>query len=101
MQFDFKEDLIVEEITKRHSHKVVLQFPEGLITQGVTLQRHLEDRLPSVEFILYTDYVYGACCVDDRFTSYINSDLLVHFGHSPLSLQHTRTSLTTQYPQSA
>ncbi|ELP84499.1 diphthamide biosynthesis protein, putative [Entamoeba invadens IP1] len=84
MQFDLKESLIESEVVKRGCKRVVLQFPEGLIAQGVQLQQRLEAKLKDVEFILYTDYVYGACCVDDRFTSYIKADFLVHFGHSPL-----------------
>ncbi|KAL7720912.1 2-(3-amino-3-carboxypropyl)histidine synthase subunit 1 [Entamoeba marina] len=84
MQFDLKENDIVNEVLNRHCKRVVLQFPEGLIKEGVWLQARLEERIPEVEFILYTDYVYGACCVDDRFTSYIQSDFLIHFGHSPL-----------------
>ncbi|BFU22749.1 diphthamide synthesis protein, putative [Entamoeba histolytica HM-1:IMSS-B] len=88
MQFDLKESEIIKEVTSRNCKRVVLQFPEGLISQGVGLQQRLEQQLPNVEFILYTDYVYGACCVDDRFTAYIHSDFLVHFGHSPLIPPH-------------
>ena len=46
MQFDLKENEIIEEIQKKNYKRIVLQFPEGLIYQGVELQRSLEKKLP-------------------------------------------------------
>lgn len=83
MNYDFKEELIAEEIKKRNAKKVLLQFPEGLRIFSTQVVQKLQSLLPDVEFIISSDPNWGACDIAEDEAKLINADLIVHFGHTP------------------
>lgn len=83
MSYDFKEELIVEEIKKRNCKKVLLQFPEGLKVFSVRVVQKLNELLPDVDFIVSSDPNWGACDIAEDEAKNLNVDLIIHFGHTP------------------
>ncbi|MFB6282895.1 MAG: diphthamide biosynthesis enzyme Dph2 [Halobacteria archaeon] len=80
--FDFEIERIVDEIEERGFDKVSLQFPQGLKRQATDVVDELERRKPSVDFYISGEPCYGACDLDQWLLK--RTDVLVHFGHSPI-----------------
>ncbi len=79
--FGFEIDRVVDEIKERGCEKVGLQFPQGLKRRATTVVDTLEDRTEA-RFYVSGDPCYGACDLDEWLMR--NTDMLVHFGHSPI-----------------
>jgi 2-(3-amino-3-carboxypropyl)histidine synthase len=60
-------------------------MPEGLSMWACALCDILE-RFTEAEALVLGDVTYGACCVDDYTARALGCDMLVHYGHSCLSL---------------
>jgi 2-(3-amino-3-carboxypropyl)histidine synthase len=76
---DWEIQRILDEIERRKCGTVVLQLPEGLKKDSVRVAGELEKK-GSVKVIISADPCYGAC----DLTSF-RGDLLVHFGHAPIT----------------
>ncbi len=77
---DWEIQRILDEIERRECRTVVLQLPEGLKKDAARVAGKLEER-GNVTVVVSADPCYGAC----DLTAF-RGDLLVHFGHAPISV---------------
>jgi 2-(3-amino-3-carboxypropyl)histidine synthase len=84
VSFDFEEKKLKEEIKKRKAKIVFLQLPEGLKPDALRLATVVEEAgaLP----IVSSDPCYGACDLAVSEAILLGADLIVHYGHSPMTL---------------
>lgn len=84
MQFDLEETRLKKEITKRKPKIVLLQLPEGLKPAAPRLASIIEEAgaLP----IVSSDPCYGACDLPVSEAKLLAADLIVHYGHTPMTL---------------
>ncbi|GMI12169.1 hypothetical protein TrVE_jg9843 [Triparma verrucosa] len=75
---------------------VSLQMPEGLLMYSCLISDILTRFTSATSVIILGDVTYGACCVDDLGAKAIESDYLIHYGHSCL-VPLTETVLPTLY----
>jgi len=83
--FDFEEERVKQEITKRGAKRVLLQLPEGLKPEGPRLAEIVAKA--GVLPIISVDPCYGACDINFNEAEILGVDLIVHFGHSPFVAQ--------------
>ena len=81
--FDLEEEKLKTEIVKRGAKRVLLQLPEGLKPEGPKLASLVEEA-GALAFVA-ADPCYGACDLAVHEAKILDADLLVHFGHSPMS----------------
>ena len=81
-EFDFEEERIKQEIAKLGAKRVLLQLPEGLKPEGLSLAKIVEKTgaLP----IISADPCYGACDLATDDARRLGIDLIMHFGHAKL-----------------
>jgi 2-(3-amino-3-carboxypropyl)histidine synthase len=84
MSFDLEEKRLKEEIQKRKPKIVFLQLPEGLKPEAPRLAAIVEEAgaLP----IVSSDPCYGACDLAVSEAKLLGAGLLVHYGHTPMTL---------------
>lgn len=84
MSFDLEENRLKEEIEKRKPKIVLLQLPEGLKPAAPSLASIVEEAgaLP----IVSSDPCYGACDLPISEAKLLGADLIVHYGHTPMTL---------------
>jgi 2-(3-amino-3-carboxypropyl)histidine synthase len=84
MSFDLEETRIREEIKKRKPKIVFLQLPEGLKPVAPRLASIVEEAgaLP----IVSSDPCYGACDLPISEAKLLDADLILHYGHTPMTL---------------
>lgn len=84
MSFDLEETRLKEEIRKRKPKIVFLQLPEGLKPAAPHLASIVEEAgaLP----IVSSDPCYGACDLPISEAKLLDADLIVHYGHTPMTL---------------
>ncbi|TNJ28973.1 Diphthamide biosynthesis protein 1 [Giardia muris] len=63
---------------------VALQFPEGLVDHAFQVANQLEEQIPGLTCVIFSDVVYGACNIDDINCRLLGVDAIVHFGHSEI-----------------
>jgi 2-(3-amino-3-carboxypropyl)histidine synthase len=83
VSFDFEEKRLKEEINKRKPKIVFLQLPEGLKPDAPRLAAVVEEAgaLP----IISSDPCYGACDLAVSEAKILGADLIVHYGHTPMT----------------
>lgn len=83
--FDFQEERIKQEITKRGAKRVLIQLPQGLKPEAAKLAKVIEESgaLP----IVSADPCYGACDIAVNEAQSLGVGLIVHFGHSKMVKQ--------------
>jgi len=83
--FYLEEEMLKNEIDKRNAKRVLIQLPEGLKAEGPRLATIVEKAgaLP----IISADPCYGACDLAVQEAENLRADLLVHFGHTPITEQ--------------
>ena len=86
--FDFEEKRIIDEISKHNAKRVLLQFPEGLKSEGPRLVKIIEKM--GVLALLSGDPCYGACDIFKNDLNLFNIDLIFHFGHSRMLKNKTK-----------
>jgi len=84
MSFDLEEKRLKREIKKRKPKIVFLQLPEGLKPEAPHLASIVEEAgaLP----IVSTDPCYGACDLAISEAKLLGADLIVHYGHTPMTV---------------
>jgi 2-(3-amino-3-carboxypropyl)histidine synthase len=84
MSFDLEEKRLQEEIRKRKPKIVFLQLPEGLKPAAPRLASFVEQAgaLP----IVSSDPCYGACDLPVSEAKLLGADLIIHYGHTPMTL---------------
>ena len=92
MSFDLEEKRLKREIKKRKPRIVFLQLPEGLKAEAPHLASIIEEAgaIP----IVSTDPCYGACDLPISEAKNLGADLIVHYGHTPTTIQ---TDVPTVY----
>jgi len=83
--FDFEEEHIKQEITKRGAKCVLLQLPEGLKAEAPRLAEMVAKT--GALAIISADPCYGACDIATTEAEGLGVDLIVHFGHAPFGVQ--------------
>ena len=84
MSFDLEEKRLKREIKKQKPKIVFLQLPEGLKPEAPHLASIVEEAgaLP----IVSTDPCYGACDLAISEAKLLGADLIVHYGHTPMTV---------------
>jgi 2-(3-amino-3-carboxypropyl)histidine synthase len=84
MSFDLEEKRLKREIKKRKPKIVFLQLPEGLKPEAPHIASIIEEAgaLP----IVSTDPCYGACDLAISEAKLLGADLIVHYGHTPMTV---------------
>ncbi|MCJ1411100.1 Diphthamide biosynthesis protein 1 [Ptychographa xylographoides] len=82
--YSFEIHKTIHRIRSSGSHKIALQFPEGLLLFATTISDILTRFCPGTETLIMGDVTYGACCIDDYTARALGCDLLVHYAHSCL-----------------
>ena len=92
MSFDLEEKRLKEEIKKRKPKIVFLQLPEGLKPEAPRLVSVVEKAgaLP----IVSSDPCYGACDLAVSEAKILGADLIIHYGHTPMTMN---TDIPTVY----
>lgn len=78
--YNFEVGKTLRTIKRLNAKRVTLQFPDGLLKYSFVIIDIIE-KYTDAECVILNDVVYGGCCVDDES---VDSDLLVHYGHSCL-----------------
>ncbi|MDG6222702.1 MAG: diphthamide biosynthesis enzyme Dph2 [Candidatus Bathyarchaeota archaeon] len=82
MSFDFEENQLKEELTKRAPKIVLLQLPEGLKPEAPRLAKIVQDF--GVLPIVSSDPCYGACDLAVSEAELLGADLIIHYGHTSM-----------------
>jgi len=90
MSFDLEEKRLKSEIKKLKPKIVLLQFPEGLKPEAPHLASIIEEA--GATPIVSTDPCYGACDLAISEAKILGADLIVHYGHTPMTL-HTEVPI--------
>jgi 2-(3-amino-3-carboxypropyl)histidine synthase len=92
MSYDLEEKRLKRIIKERKPKIVVLQLPEGLKAEAPHLASIIEEAgaLPIVSI----DPCYGACDLAISEAKILGADLIVHYGHTPIT---TQTDVPTFY----
>lgn len=86
LDYDYKFDKIFDKIKQLDAKNIILQFPEGLKSDGIDVANVIEDSLPDVNVMIDADPCFGACDLADiKVNGHI--DLVVHFAHTPLPIR--------------
>jgi 2-(3-amino-3-carboxypropyl)histidine synthase len=85
MSFDLEEKRLKRETKKLKPKIVLLQLPEGLKPEAPHLAAIIEEAgaLP----IISTDPCYGACDLAVSEAKILGANLIVHYGHTPITKQ--------------
>lgn len=81
-KYDFEEERIKQEIQRLNAKRVLIQLPEGLKPEALSIAKNVEKSgaLP----IISADPCYGACDLATAEAESLGADLIVHYGHSKL-----------------
>ncbi|MFB0514806.1 MAG: diphthamide biosynthesis enzyme Dph2, partial [Candidatus Bathyarchaeia archaeon] len=83
--FYLEEERLKDEIDKRSAKRVLIQLPEGLKAEGPSLATIVEKA--GALLIISAGPCYGACDLAVQEAETLRADLLVHFGHTPITTQ--------------
>ncbi len=92
MSFDLEEKRLKKEIKKLKPKIVFLQLPEGLKPEAPHLASIIEEA--GATPIVSTDPCYGACDLAVSEAKILGADLIVHYGHTPMT---ARTEVPVVY----
>jgi len=84
--FNIEEARLKQEIEKRGAKRVIIQLPEGLKPEGPRLAAVVEEARALA--IVSADPCYGACDLALQEAESLGADMIVHFGHSAMSVTH-------------
>jgi len=90
--FDFEEKRLTQEIKRHRAKRVLIQLPEGLKPQGPRIAEVVEET--GAVAIVSADPCYGACDLAVQEAECLKADLIVHYGHSPMSSKPERPPVT-------
>ncbi|KZT42525.1 diphthamide biosynthesis protein [Sistotremastrum suecicum HHB10207 ss-3] len=67
--------------------QIALQFPDELLHDSVPVYQALKNTLgPEINIFVLADTSYGSCCVDEVAAEHVNADMVIHYGHTCLSM---------------
>ena len=79
--YNLEIDRLVHEIVGRRARRILIQVPDGLKPQAVSLSNIIESRT-SAETFLSSSACYGACDIASEQARLLHADLIVHYGHT-------------------
>ena len=86
LDYDYKINVIVDKIRDLGARNVILQFPEGLKSDAISVANAIGDELADVNVMIDADPCFGACDLADvKVNKHV--DLVVHFAHTPLPIR--------------
>lgn len=88
---------MITEITKRRVKRVLLQFPEGLRTAASRTSKLIEENTEALA-IVSMDPCYGACDLPIYQAKRLEVDLIIHFGHTPYTIEEDIPILYLEVP---
>ncbi|MGB9785025.1 MAG: diphthamide biosynthesis enzyme Dph2 [Fervidicoccaceae archaeon] len=83
--YDFELERLVEEL--KGVKKVLIQLPDGLKKYSYFIVDSLSRSLGNIEIMVSMDGGYGACDLKISEAKLLNTEALIHFGHTQYSLQ--------------
>jgi len=78
---DFDTQRVAEEIKERNASRVLIQLPDGLRPNALSLAETLTE-LTGAEILISGDSCYGACDLAIHQAHAVDADIIVHYGHS-------------------
>jgi 2-(3-amino-3-carboxypropyl)histidine synthase len=84
--YDLETQRAADEINRHGATRVLVQLPDGLRPQALTLAQDLE-ALTGAEILLSGDSCYGACDLATTQAESLDADLLIHYGHSDMKIE--------------
>ncbi len=90
MSFDLEERNLKRKIRKLKPKIVLLQLPEGLKPEAPQIASLIEEA--GATTIVSADPCYGACDLPISEARILGADLIVHYGHTPLTI-HTEVPI--------
>jgi 2-(3-amino-3-carboxypropyl)histidine synthase len=80
--YDFEEERVKQEILRLNAKRILIQLPEGLKPEALSLARAIEKMgaLP----IVSADPCYGSCDLATAEAESLGVDLIIHYGHTKL-----------------
>ncbi|KAJ1678089.1 Diphthamide biosynthesis protein 2, partial [Spiromyces aspiralis] len=81
----YEIDQTARIISEGGYRRVALQFPDEMLADSTCVAERLADLTGSKMFVL-ADTTYGSCCIDEVAAQHCDSDLIVHYGHTCLTL---------------
>jgi 2-(3-amino-3-carboxypropyl)histidine synthase len=81
--YDLEIDRVVSEIKSRQAKRILLQLPDGMRPFAFQLLEAIEKSSNALVF-LSGDSCYGACDIAITQAEELNTDLVVHYGHSSM-----------------
>jgi len=83
--YDLEVKRLEEEVKRRNAERVLIQLPDGLKPYGLRLAAAVESA--GATAIISGDPCYGACDVALPEAKELDTDLIVHYGHTQM-LEH-------------
>ena len=84
MSFNLEEKRLEHEIKKRKPNTVLLQLPEGLKPEAPRLAA-IAEKVGTIP-IVSSDPCYGACDLAVTEAKLLGVDLVIHYGHTPITM---------------
>nr|XP_009790015.1 PREDICTED: diphthamide biosynthesis protein 2 isoform X2 [Nicotiana sylvestris] len=95
----YEIDLVAGFISGKGFRRVALQFPDELLKDSTRIVSALHEKLrlfnqlhtgsngdaKDVRLYVMADTTYGNCCVDEVGASHVNTDCVIHYGHTCFS----------------
>ena len=79
--YKFDKTELIKEINQKNPKRILLQLPEGLKKEGLTLANFIQKQT-NKEVILSGEPLWGACDLAINEAKSLNCDLIVIYGHS-------------------
>ncbi|MCD7781383.1 MAG: diphthamide biosynthesis enzyme Dph2 [Methanosphaera sp.] len=86
IDYDYRIEDIKDKIEELDAKNIILQFPEGLKTDAISVSCQIQEVCPDVNIFLDADACFGACDLADNKLNH-HVDLVVHFAHTPLPIK--------------
>ncbi|MEI7718262.1 MAG: diphthamide biosynthesis enzyme Dph2 [archaeon] len=80
MVLDFEEEFMIEELKRIKPKKVLVQLPEGIKTEAISIKNKIEKL--GIEVVFSGETSWGGCCLGLEEAKKFKVDLIIHFGHS-------------------
>lgn len=89
--FDLEFDRVREEIRRRGARRVLVQLPEGLKPEAPKIASIIEEA--GATAVISADPCYGACDLAIQEAEVLSADLIIHYGHSELTIKPSETPI--------
>ncbi|MFH1424120.1 MAG: diphthamide biosynthesis enzyme Dph2 [archaeon] len=84
---------IIEDIKRLAPKKIAVQLPEGLKSKWLEVEAELSD----YEVVFLGESCFGACDLRDHEAKEVGADILIHIGHSHMSVETELKTFFVEY----